>query len=117
MKHELLNHGILGYLQNPDHASDSVDTVTDILGVSLYQSKTRQALIDFCGWFQNRSKTMRKNKKLEDKCTAINKQEAYVRGGDMRACVMAAGHFDFTVASAMCSFADSKQQRRRFNEN
>ena len=35
----------------------------------------------------------------------------------MRACVMAASHFDFTVASSMCSFADTKQQRRRFDEN
>lgn len=117
MKQELLSHGILGYLQNPEHAADSVDNVTEILGVSLYQSKTRQALIDFCGWFQNRSKTVRKNKKLEDKCTLISKLEAHIRGGDMRACVMAASHFDFAVALAMSSFADSKQQRKRFNES
>jgi hypothetical protein len=70
-----MTKGILGYLTNPERASESVDTAVDILGVTLYQSKTRQAIIDFCGWFPNRSKNTRKNKRLEEKCALVNNLE------------------------------------------
>jgi len=35
----------------------------------------------------------------------------------MRACVMAAAHFEFTTANSILSISDTKQQRRRFSEN
>lgn len=104
-------------MQSAERGQDSAETTTDVLGVTLYQSKERQAIIEFCGWFQNRQKNSRKNKKLEERCQSINKQEAHVRGGDMRACVMAAAHFEFQLANSMLAMSDSKQQRRRFNEN
>jgi hypothetical protein len=69
-------------------------------------------LIDFCGWALSREKVKtikRKNKKIEDICSAINKSEAHIRGGDMRACVMAALHFEFQISGSLIAMADLKQ--------
>jgi hypothetical protein len=68
VKIELVSNGILGFIQNPERASE-VDEKIDVLGVTVYKSNTRQQIVDFCGWFQNRSKANRKvNKKFDERC-------------------------------------------------
>ena len=105
---EIMNNGMLAYLINDEQQ----DSVQDVIGVKVYQSKVRQQIIEFCGWATNREKgkpANRKNKKIEEICNLINKSEAHIRGGDMRACVMAALHFEFQTAGSLIAMADGKQ--------
>lgn len=54
---------------------------------------------------------------MKDLCNLVNKDEQHVPGGQMRACVMAALHFDFDLARSLGSYSDTKKKYNEENTN
>jgi hypothetical protein len=89
-----------------------------ILNLDVYESGVRDIAVKFCGWHRctmprpeetaNHRGTMAQisqfNLRLYE---AVKKAELGVRGGTMRAVVMAALHFDFGQAQSMGSLSET----------
>ena len=98
------------------------------LGIETYKSAVRDKVVTFCGWVsqENQNDTASQNNRRQtdsdQQQTSLNaeiyarvkREEKDVKGGRMRAVVMAALHFDFSQASTL---SNSSESVRLFNED
>ena len=97
----------------PQSDLTSANKNNSILNLEVYQSEVRDKVVKFCGWLPSTMQQKDLRRVPADRMPnmqvyeAVKQTELSIRGGVMRAVVMAALNFDFEQAQRFLSHSDT----------